>query len=1274
MFLNCHAHVFNLRSVLTPHALTILRDRIRREVSPKALGDAVADVISGVFESIQDGRDLDEGRIVREVLDELTEAAGFDELRDQLPDVAQELLDRGLDSLENALLFRLVDQLDRTLNQRGGDAKSATVTDVVALLRLALQATTRDVAARLLHQIGPERGAVALMMDITNGDGSDDDLYEAQIQDLSDLVLAYPGRIFPFVAIHTARADHLPKMTEALTSRGFVGVKLYPALGYEVGTGAMKAVLEEAVRLDAPLLSHTTPSGFFQPNDGSDDAIDFGDPVHWGPLLDEIDGFRICFAHFGGSSKLTKDPIPGTDQEKPRDRWTGRILELMDGDQGDRVFTDVSFHTAPMEEGVEEETTYFENLKKLLGDADRRDQILFGTDTWVVRMQLSEGSYWRFFQNGVDSNGLTKPEFQRMAETNNHRFLGLPLSGPNLPMGSNVERYVKFVAERLDQLESKPAPWLLEALGEDVARELEARDWPLADRLNVPGWRELLGSVVQDVLDTTVSGITGNPVHIVDASFDLDAAPLGFQGDGELSLQVFNRVDQFRSPEGADEDGVLGPPVEASEADDDPFEPLRRPILEFDPQKAWVKYRAEGRLTLQAKTHFGLKAVGLEATAKKTVVLADYRRHERDERLRNVVPEDLGWPRFALDREDVLRLEPGDAVSFRAHGVLGARVTLSWSDVLTFGLGRLSRALDSPVPLGAEVVPTASVTATVSYEDDFRVVFARIGTGRRSWRVDVRKAESRGKSLTGRIAAGIRFENPDLVASLLTQRLGEPLNNVEALLRNDSVDDLGPIQRKRFEEVTERLGIGTLDELADRVAEWKKKAAETLDEIVRTRLEVGFDYEYSRLETDTALLVAEMDARAVEALHGELVRGNSAPVLEWSEGPSPGDPKSLEIVRYVLTEETVTRRTWGFSLNFGRWLQIADRNEKELVVVHQRARLDSGETAERLTYAGSREYTGRWMGREWGWDVDLDARMDRLSPHGEPMLSDFTYGLGFRFHWQDGDLSENLLDQILDASALWGVFPAEAGGISALRHRFEAALEHLGSISRTDLPGRHVALELQLLFDQVALAQILPRARQDDLDGRKRFAQSLAAAMPFNRDFELHRSLSERRRVYQGLFDLYLRDEDGSGSMLDFGKYRDAAHKKVRDLGHPDFAREEAETSASERMWTFTGMLNKNRRTAEQRRSCLRGLGLLADGVGRITGAEHSMFKGMFKDLARFWGQTHHVRALGAYLLDVARIHGMPEGVRPSLRLQFRDDDQAPDVVLGPPKSRSFFG
>lgn len=184
-------------------------------------------------------------------------------------------------------------------------------------------------------------------------------------------------------------------------------------------------------------------------------------------------------------------------------------------------------------------------------------------------------------------------------------------------------------------------------------------------------------------------------------------------------------------------------------------------------------------------------------------------------------------------------------------------------------------------------------------------------------------------------------------------------------------------------------------------------------------------------------------------------------------------------------------------------------------------------------------------------------------------------------------------------------------------------------------------------------------------------ARALGAAMPLHRDLELHRNLPERRRVYAGLFDTYLEEARSGGFVLAHGlpELRNAAEAHLDRLGHPREARREGRTDATERIWTFTGMLAKNQRTAEQWQSCLDGLGMLADGVGRVTGPEHTMIPGMFKDLARFWGQTHHVRALGAYLLDIARIHGMPEGVMPSLRLRIEVGDKPLDVIVGPSAS-----
>ena len=492
---------------------------------------------------------------------------------------------------------------------------------------------------------------------------------------------------------------------------------------------------------------------------------------------------------------------------------------------------------------------------------------------------------------------------------------------------------------------------------------------------------------------------------------------------------------------------------------------------------------------------------------------------------------------------------------------------------------------------------------------------------------------------------------------------------VEALLKKQSLAALGPNQQKLFDRVSQKLDVSSLDGLRQKLESFKQ----TVEEIVREKLELGFAYEYSRLETDTALLVADLDAPAVAAVHGQLVRGNFEPVVEWADDENPQARRNVEIVRFELTAEEVTRRSFGFALNFGRWLSLAQKDESEIVERRQRSRLPSGEMAERLAYIASRTRSDEWMGRKWTWHMDLDARMDETSPHPEPNTSDFTYNLGLDFEWR-GRLSASRLAEILDAAMLWGVLPEETGGPENLRQRCDRILAAHG-LEASDLMGQSVVCRLQLLFDQVALALTLPRAKLDNEKNRRQMARSLAAAMPFRAQSTVLRDLVARRQVYSGLFLRYLVDVDDQGPGFDLAQtlpeYKQAAAAHVKAEGHKVQALRENETHTLSRMWTFAGMLHKNSRTAEQWARCLDGLGELAKGVGRVTGTGHSMVKGLFKDMFGFWKQTHHMRAFGAYMLETARAQGMPPGVRPGLEIEVQlgpsgEDEDKTVIPIGP--------
>lgn len=1295
MLVNVHSHVFNLQAVLSRGALDVVRDRLEREIRPEALGRAVAAVLT---DALTEPPSLDEGRLVRELVDEIGDEIGLDQLKDDLPGLARRLVEQGLDDLAGLAVFQLVDGLDRALNRRDGDARDSGLTDGLATLRLAFQQSTADVALRLFHQLGPERGAVALMMDIA---GDDPTRFEKQVEDLRQLVLRYPGRIFPFFAIHPEREGHLERMETALEEEGFAGVKLYPSLGYEMGSDALRRVLAKAAELDAPLLSHTSPGGFYK----DEASRAFSSPEPWGELLDEIPGFRICFAHFGGTSNLTQEAIPQPSADDALSGWAHGILELMRGEHGGRVFTDIAFHT-PQDEGAEGEARYLGHLMELLAEDGIGDRVLFGTDSWLVRTRLSEASYWRFFRDQLADVGLGEERFRRMAEANNHRFLGLPLASEGLAMGANFERYVDFIHEHRDRLDgSKPADWLLDALGgkdPEAAEALRRRtDWAVADSLGrIAGFEELLEVIADRTLNAPLTTDRGH-LPVADASFSLGSAGLNLQGDADLSIHLYNDVDDVTPPERGsarpegpgDPEGVLAPaPPAASEADLFALEAAEPPVV-FDPDHAWLEYRLEGNLRLRGSA--GLGAVGLEAAAEATAILADYRRHRREQPLAASVRRDLAWPRFAVDVEDVLRLEPGDAVSFHVRGKIEAAVRVAWSDVLSFGLPRLARALGSTEPIGVEVTGGVKIYGSVHVKDDFRIVFSRpedLRDGSHPWRAEVRKVATRGESAGIQVGAVMAWEQPQVVRQLLEHRLGDPLNRIEALFQKAGVEDLGPLQTKLFDRVSTKLGVTSLSELKEELKELRERVEETLDELVESKLEVGFSYEYSRLETDTALLVAHLDAGALRRIHGQLVRGQLSAVVERARGldhenraageagPEPTGPDDgIDLRHWAVQEEAETVRSSGFSLSFGRWLRIASRDESRLIERTQRSRVGD-EQLVRYAYLGSREYQAEWPGGKWRWDVDLDARMERVSPHPVPRLSDFTYGLSILVRWQRTRLTEKSLGIVLDAAALWGVLPEAEGpegerGYDALAHHLDRALGERSKLDASALLDRQVTFRLQLLLDHTALASLLPPpglwGAEAEVRARRRLASALAAALPYRKSSELHRRLSERREVYEALFRTYFQDVlDGSGPfVLDrrLPRYQELAKARLTETGYGGKRGASLEDSPDSRtqLSTFAGALHNNRTLAQSWQRLYEALSTLAKGLHRNPEPEYGQFEDVFFALRRFLqGGTHNVRALGAYLMDLARLRAMPEGVSPSLGIEVEGESR--EITLGP--------
>ncbi len=451
MRVNCHAHIFNAKSVFNKFTLEILLNRITDMGIPEQLEKAVAKQLKEVFD--QAGEFVDEKKFFEEILSHLADTDEYKDILTKIkPSLKVEFEIIGSEKLKEAsaeFLTRLISKVCSAFDSH--DVRKQDIMDFIDFLRIGLQPSIRNVTDIIMRQLPNKTDAVvALMMDITD-DGKDKGQFERQLKDTSAMVLAYPGRILPFVAVNPKRPDHFEIMERALNGMGFVGVKLYPSLGFDINSPAMDKVYAYCTERQVPVLMHCTKTGFKH----SDQFTNNSSPEHWEAILDQHKDLKICFGHFGGDQFFAG--LPEVDTQPA---WGPLILKLME--RYPNVYGDISYHTAPMDGGGVE-GTYFGTLNGHIGNPKFKQRILWGSDFFLVRRRLREKNHWNYMKKMIDPD-----HYEQITTTNPAQYLGLDPDNLSWAMTN----YAKFVGDNAQLVETPPPAWLKKAvnsvLGESV--------------------------------------------------------------------------------------------------------------------------------------------------------------------------------------------------------------------------------------------------------------------------------------------------------------------------------------------------------------------------------------------------------------------------------------------------------------------------------------------------------------------------------------------------------------------------------------------------------------------------------------------------------------------------------------------------------------------------------------------------------------------------------------------------------------------------------------
>ncbi|MFW5708189.1 MAG: amidohydrolase family protein [Bacteroidota bacterium] len=456
MKINVHTHLFTLQNVLSAEAVKAIGNRLRHRRVPEYLVQGIEKFLNNMASK---PRYLNEDELLSELVKSILSTQAFkDFAQGHLNDIPI-LKAINLDS--HHLSKKALEQLLNALSAWGEahDDSRSTLYDIYETLRIAMRPHSTSIADELLLHLQEDDMLVGLMMDI-RGDtetARDERRFRQQMADLMEASLQRPGRILPFFAVNPKRPDHYELMKDALENKGFTGIKLYPSLGYKIDHPDLIKVYAYCEQHDVPMLMHCNHSGFYVHKD----YISYCDPEHWYPILKQFPRLKLCFGHFAGEETLSKPQglQPGS--------WGHKIVELMQNPEHPNIYADLSYHVEMMAHEKDEQH-YLSALNTLMEKPLVRDRIVFGTDSWLLRLNISDELYWSYFREN-----LSEKHFAMITQKNPGSFVGIS------PLKANIRRYLDFQKKNSDKVGSLPASWLASTTGVAFQAKRDHPHWTL---------------------------------------------------------------------------------------------------------------------------------------------------------------------------------------------------------------------------------------------------------------------------------------------------------------------------------------------------------------------------------------------------------------------------------------------------------------------------------------------------------------------------------------------------------------------------------------------------------------------------------------------------------------------------------------------------------------------------------------------------------------------------------------------------------------------------
>ncbi len=283
--------------------------------------------------------------------------------------------------------------------------------------------------------------------------------YNTQIVNIGEVCKRAKGKLHPFVPFDPLRQVLAEKdndsnnktpmnlVMDAIENKGYLGVKVYPAMGYlpfdnakflpgivnsDKFDQAFDRLFTYCEDMGVPITTHCSPGGA----EAYERSGQWGHPSFWEPVLKKHPKLKIDFAHFGGG----KETLKATERS-----WAWEIAKLMESYPN--VYTDLGYYACLCNsEDSRKYTDFFKTIYSKHPVISER--MMYGSDWQMICVESGQKQYYTSVSQAVEfmckAAGASSSAIDDVLGLNAMRFLGLS-------DGQNRQRILSFYSESTEK-------------------------------------------------------------------------------------------------------------------------------------------------------------------------------------------------------------------------------------------------------------------------------------------------------------------------------------------------------------------------------------------------------------------------------------------------------------------------------------------------------------------------------------------------------------------------------------------------------------------------------------------------------------------------------------------------------------------------------------------------------------------------------------------------------------------------------------------------------